>query len=154
MIKGALLASAVAMLLVGCATVPMESKEASERVKAFPPPSEGHAGVYVFRAGVLGAALKKDLWVDGQCLGESAPDVFFFTEVAGNQEHVIATESEFSPNEIKLAAAPNQNYFVEQYIKWGVFVGGANLRVVDESVGKQRIQQLNLAAKGTCSGAR
>ncbi len=138
-------------LFAGCATVPMASKDASAQAKAFAPPSGTNAGLYIFRTGGAGAALKKDIWVDGKCIGESAQNVFFFEEVAGNQEHVISTESEFSPNELKLTTASHKNYFVEQYTKMGVFVGGANLKLVDEGTGKAKVAQLEMATKGHCS---
>jgi len=151
MIKAMTLSMAAVMLAAGCATVPMESVELSKQAKSFKPPSEGQAGLYIFRAGGPGGSLKKDLWVDGKCLGESAPNVFFFTEVAGDQEHTISTESEFSPNDLKIKTERNKNYFVEQYMKMGLFVGGANVKLVSEEVGKDKIQKLELATKGTCS---
>lgn len=142
----------VAMILsAGCATVPMASKEASDRAKLFGPPSQGQAGLYIYRGGGVGTALKKDIRVDGKCIGESAPNVFFYEEVAGNQEHTVSTESEFSPNTLKIATASDTNYFIRQYIKLGVFVGGANLEVVDEAEGKKAVQTLEMATKGTCS---
>jgi hypothetical protein len=55
--------------------------------------------------------LKKDLRIDGRCLGESAPKIFFIEEVAGDQEHTISTESEFSPNVLRLFTVSNRNYF-------------------------------------------
>lgn len=64
-------------LFAGCATVPMESDEAARQTKAFNPPPEGHAGLYIYRSMGPGTVLKKDIWVDGQCIGESAPNVFF-----------------------------------------------------------------------------
>lgn len=33
----------------------------------------------------------------------------------------------------------------------GVFVGGANLKLVDEQEGKEAVAKLELAKKGTCS---
>ena len=143
--------SFIAVLLVGCASVPMESKEASDKAKQFSAPTKGMAGVYVYRGGGPGAALKKDILIDGKCVGESAPNVFFYEEVAGNQEHTISTESEFSPNELKINTLSDMLYFVRQYIKLGVFVGGANLEVVDEAIGKKEIQELEMAKMGTCS---
>lgn len=140
-----------ASVLAGCASVPMESKEASDKAKQFGPPASGKAGLYIYRDSVIGGALKKDIWVDGKCVGESAPKVFFYEEVAGNQEHTLSTESEFSPNDLKLLTASNKLYFIKQYIKMGLFVGGANLEVVDEAAGKQEVQKLELAAKGRCS---
>ncbi len=146
----AVFASFIAVLLVGCASVPMESKEASDKAKQFSAPTKGMAGVYVYRGGGPGTALKKDILIDGKCIGESAPNVFFYEEVAGNQEHTISTESEFSPNELKLNTLSDMLYFVRQYIKLGVFVGGANLEVVEEANGKKAIQELEMAQKGIC----
>lgn len=150
MFKKILLATIVAALVTGCASVPMESKEASDQAKRFATPSQGQAGLYIYRTSGVGSALKKDIWVDGKCLGESAQNVFFYEEVKGNQEHTIATESEFSPNEIKLAVADGINYFIKQYIKMGVFVGGADLEVINEADGKAAISGLEMAKKGNC----
>lgn len=151
--KKVFMAIAVAMsLLAGCATVPMESQEKSNMAKMFNPPSEGNAGLYVYRSGILfGDALKKDVWVDGKCIGETAPNVFFYEEVTGSQEHKISTESEFSPNDLLVKTEGGKNYFVKQYIKPGVFVGGAGLVLVDEEKGKTEVQKLEMAQKGSCS---
>lgn len=139
------------LLSSGCATIPMESKEVSTKAKSFNTPSEGNAGLYIYRDSMFGAALKKDIWVDGKCLGESAPKVFFYEDVKGNQEHTISTESEFSPNNLLLKVENGKNYFVRQYIKMGAFVGGANLELIEEEEGKKAVTELEMATKGTCS---
>lgn len=150
--KNLLIAILVATsLLAGCATVPMESKEKTNMAKMFNPQSEDNAGLYIYRSGSFGGALKKDVWVDGKCIGETAPNVFFYEEVTGNQEHKISTESEFSPNDLIVKTEVGKNYFVKQYIKPGVFVGGAGLELVDEEVGKKEVQALEMAKKGSCS---
>jgi hypothetical protein len=138
-------------LLAGCASVPMESKEKSDLAKKFIPPSGDKAGLYIYRSGSFGGALKKDVWVNGVCIGETAPNVFFYEEVAGGKEHKVSTESEFSPNDLVVKVNKGQNYFVRQYIKMGVFVGGAGVELVDEEKGKQDVSQLELAKKGSCS---
>lgn len=138
-------------LFAGCASVPMESKEVSAKIKSFAPPSEGNAGLYIYRPSGVGAALKKDIWVDGKCIGESAPNVFFHEEVKGNMEHKISTESEFSPNHLIVKTLSGQNYFVKQYMKMGLFVGGAGLELVEPEEGKKDVSELEMAIKGTCS---
>lgn len=137
--------------LSGCASVPMESKENTALAKQFNTPSEGNSGLYVYRSGSFGGALKKDVWVDGDCLGETAPDMFFYKEVKGDEQHKIATESEFSPNDLLLDTETDKNYFIRQYMKIGVFVGGAGVELVDEEKGKKDISSLNMAKTGTCS---
>lgn len=129
----------------------MESTEKSDQVKKFAAPSNGSAGLYIYRSGMVGGALKKDVWVNGKCIGETAPNVFFYNEVAGNTEHKVSTESEFSPNDLMIKTAPGKNYFIQQYIKLGVFVGGAGLELIDEEKGKAEVAKLQLAKSGTCS---
>ena len=72
-IKKVLLATAVAVtFLSGCASVPMEGKEQTDMAKKFDPPSDENAGLYIYRTGSVGGALKKYIWVDGKCVGEAA----------------------------------------------------------------------------------
>ena len=145
-------ASSIAIfLLAGCASVSMESKEKSDAAKKFSAPSGGNAGLYIYRSGSFGGALKKNVWVDGKCIGESAPNVFFYEEVKGDVEHKISTESEFSPNDLLVKTAAGVNYFVRQFIKFGVFVGGAGVELVSEDEGKKEVSNLGLANKGACS---
>jgi hypothetical protein len=119
MLHKVILISAMSLFFVGCASVPMSNQTLSDAVKKFNPPAEGKSGIYTYRDSVIGAALKKDIWIDGKCVGESAPKVFFFTEVDGDKNHTISTESEFSPNSISIFTKSGINYFVRQYIKMG-----------------------------------
>ena len=151
MYKNLALIVLVSSLFTGCASVPMGSVEKSDMAKQFNQPSSGNAGLYIYRSGSLGGALKKDIWVDEKCIGESAPNVFFYEEVKGDVEHKMSTESEFSPNDLLVKTESGKNYFVRQYIKMGVFVGGAGLELVDEDKGKAEVAKLQLANNGNCS---
>ena len=151
MLKKTGIALTATALIAGCSSVPMESAERNLAAKQFNPPSEGKSGLYIYRNSFFGQALKKDVWVNGKCVGETASDVFFYEEVAGDKEQKISTESEFSPNDLILKVKSGINYFIRQYIKIGVLVGGAGLEVVDEEQGKKDIRALNMAVKGTCN---
>ncbi len=151
MFKKISLVVVVIFMLGGCASVPMKSIKESNHAKQFNPPSSGNAGLYIYRDSFAGQALKKDILVDGKCIGESASDVFFYTEVSGNKKHTISTESEFSPNDLVLNTKIGQNYFIRQYIKLGLFVGGAGLELIDTKKGMKDVSKLKLAKKGTCS---
>ena len=143
-----------ALLFSGCASVQMASKAESAKAKEFNAPSQGNAGVYLYRNSFVGKALKKDLWIDGKCIGESAPDVFFYTEIEGGKLHKIDTESEFSTNTLELMLEAGKNYFIRQFIKMGVFIGGAGVEQIPEVQGKADVTKLEMATLGKCSAAR
>jgi hypothetical protein len=142
------------LALTGCASVHMASPEETAKAKEFKAPSRGKAGVYLYRNSLVGQALKKDLWINGNCIGESAPNVFFYTEVDGGKTHKIDTESEFSPNTLELSFDAGKNYFIRQYIKFGVFVGGAGVEQVPEAQGKTDVAKLAMAKLGKCSASK
>ena len=142
----------ITAVLSGCASVPMESESQSNTAKEFKTPSENTAGLYVFRKdSFVGQALKKDVWVDEKCIGETAKGIFFYEELEGDKDHTLSTESEFSPNDLVINTKSGELYFVEQEIKMGVFVGGAGLEQVDAETGKKEVSKLKLAKKGTCN---
>ncbi len=149
-LKKLFLCGSILVLFYGCATVRIAPSSLAQEAKKFVAPEMGQAGLYVYRDGIFGSILKKDIWVDGECLGESAPKVFFFMRLPAGK-HTIATESEFSPNTLSLDMESGKNYFVRQYIKMGVFVGGANLKLVDEEKGRVAVAQLKMAEPGHCS---
>lgn len=140
-------------LFAGCASVPMESSEKMVTAKKFDAPSAGKSGLYIYRSGSFGGALKKDVWVDGECVGETAPNIFFYTQVQGDKEHKVSTESEFSPNDLLIKTEAGKNYFIRQYIKMGLFVGGAGVELVDNAQGKEEVNGLDMAKKGYCSSS-
>lgn len=142
---------AAVLLTSGCTSIPMESKEKSELAKKYNSPAEGKSGLYVYRSGSFGGALKKDVWLNDKCIGETAPNIFFYEEIEGDTEHRVSTESEFSPNDLLVKTENGKNYFVRQYIKMGVLVGGAGVELVDVEKGKKQISKLRMAVKGKCS---
>lgn len=143
---GALLAA------TGCANVPLAPEESNQKAKTFAAPDEGKSGLFVYRDSYVGKALKKDVYVDGNCIGETADRVFFYTQVEGDKSHKVSTESEFSPNDLLVTMEAGKNYFVRQFIKMGVFVGGAGLEQVTEEEGKRVISkpEVKLATQGQC----
>lgn len=135
------------LIVSGCASVKMAPKQESLEAKDFNKPSQGKAGLYVYRNSSVGKSLRKDVWVDGKCLGETANKVFFYTEVDGGKRHKIETESESSPNTLELMMDTGKNYFIRQVIK----VGGADLEQVTDEQGKKYISRLKMAKSGHCS---
>ncbi len=145
---------AASLILSGCASVDMASQADNAKAKEFKAPSQGMAGVYIYRDSVMGKALKRDIWLDGQCVGASAPDVFFYKEVSGGKTYQIDTESEFSPNTLELMVEAGKNYFIRQFIKMGVMVGGSDLEKMPEDQGQKAVAKLNMAKPGQCKTIR
>ena len=150
----ALLLSYLAM--TGCASVPMEGMEETSIAKKFNPPVEGSSGLYIYRPSSLGGALKKDIWVDGKCIGESAPYVFFYEEVEGDKSHKVSTESlVVTKDEQLIKVKSGMHYFIRQYIKFGFFVTQrSGIELVDEQQGKEEVSELDMATHGTCGGTQ
>lgn len=130
--------------LTGCATVPMASVEDDRIKKEFTAPSQNSAGLYIYRNSTFGGALKKTISIDGKVIGESAPMTYFYRDIKPGT-HSLSTESEFSDNTLTLNADGGKNYFIRQYIRFGVFVGGANLELVSEEEGKEGVRECELA---------
>lgn len=122
----------------------MGSASQDAALKAFPAPAEGKAGVYIYRNSFVGKALKKNLYLNGEFLGESANKTYFYKQVEPG-ENTVSTESEFSDNAFKFLAQGGTNHFIRQYIKMGVFVGGANVELVTEEEGKKGVLASGLA---------
>ena len=142
-VLGVLLAVA-SIYLSGCASVPMASNDDDALRKQFSTPPENTSGLYIYRNSTLGGALKKTITVDGQVIGESAPKTYFYLDLKPGT-HTLATESEFSDNMFTLDTEGGKNYFVRQYMKLGVFVGGANFETVTDEVGKKGVMECKLA---------
>lgn len=132
------------LAMVGCASVPMASNEEDAAAKQFTAPPSDKAGVYVYRNSFVGQALKKSLTLDGTLLGETVNKTYFYKSVAPGS-HTLSTESEFGNNSIVFEAVGGKNYYARQYIKIGVFVGGANLELVGEEEGRKEVLECGLA---------
>lgn len=139
-----------AALAAGCASVPTASVERALETKRFSPPSDGMAGLYIFRDSYFGGAWKRKIFVDDKCLGQSAPMVYFYKEVTGDAYHHIESEGEFSPFSISLQTDSGRNYFVRQSLVVGLFEPSSRLEEVDAVTGKNAVLGLELAVNGMC----
>lgn len=136
---------AFATLFAGCASVPMASQEQDAAAKRFEVPSSDKSGVYIYRDSSLGTALKKMVSLDGNPLFQSAIRTYFYKEITPGK-HTLATQSEFGDNAIEFVAEGGKLHFVRNYIKMGVFVGGANLEIASDEEGKKGVNECSLAA--------
>ena len=93
-----------------------------------------------------------DVWVDGKCIGESAPYVFFYEEVEGDKSYKVSTkfaweESPDPDNDLLIKVKSGIHYFFQQYLH---MIGGTGVDLVDEEQGKEEVSKLDMAAKVGC----
>ena len=128
-----------ALVLSGCAiNVPMDSQENDAKYKTFPEPTNGKAGLYIYRDSVWGRSYKKYLYIDGSLFAKTSNKSYIYTEVSPGT-HQISTQSEFGNNSISFEAESGKTYFVRQYLKLGFIGEGANLKMVSEEEGKKGV---------------
>ncbi len=137
----------LSIFMVGCVSVPMASLEDDVARKQFSSPPEDVAGLYIFRrphSSRQDILLKKALYIDGDLIGDSLPNKFFYREIKPGS-HEISTESEFSNNDLTLFVESGKNYFVRQYVKMGLLSAGAGIEQVQEGEGKSNVLKCKLA---------
>jgi hypothetical protein len=71
---------AVALLLPGCAQVPMADPQADQAAKAFPPPEPGKGALYLYRSGIMGMARPIDVQIVGGRTAQLASNTYLRLE--------------------------------------------------------------------------
>jgi len=140
--KKFLLASVIAMNLVGCASVNMGSAQQDATAKAFKAPAD-KAAIYVYRNESMGAAIKMDVSVDGQPVGQTAAKTYLYKEVAPGK-HTVESKSE-NTDKVEIDAKPGTLYFIWQEVKMGVLYARTKLHLVGEDDGKKGVNETKLA---------
>lgn len=131
------------LYLSGCASVPLASIEEDKSKKEFRLPNDDVSGLYIYRKANLGMALKKTVRINGKEICETADSSYFYLTVSPGQ-HLIETESEFGYNDAELDTVGGENYYIKQWLRPGVFVGGAHLSIMEKEQAQKDIQKLKL----------
>lgn len=150
-IRGLMLVVAL-IAITGCASTSMAPKEQDAASKTFKAPSSNMAGLYIYRNSSFGAALLKTVSIDNNIIGATAAKTYFHREISPG-EHTLATQSEWSDNQLNVNTEAGKNYFIHQYIKIGVLVGGAGLESVTEAEGQKGVLECNEALSLTVVNA-
>jgi len=127
---------------VGCASVPMGDARQDAAAKAFQAPKD-KAGIYVFRNETMGAAIKMDVSIDGQTVGQTAANTFLYKEVAPGKRTVVSKAE--NTDTLELDAKPGVLYFIWQEVKMGLLGARSKLQLVDEAKGKRGVAETKLA---------
>lgn len=136
------------------ALISFESNENNLSAKEFSEPPKGMSNIYIYRkpsTTSLTQGIKRGLWIDKSCIGDTASSSFFKIQVKTNESHNLSTESEYSNNDIRIELSKDGNYFYEQEFTMGMTVPVSNLVEIEEEVAINDIKILSLAKNGKCS---
>jgi hypothetical protein len=132
-----------AMLVSGCASVPMGDATRDAELKIFKPKAD-KAGLYVFRNENFGAAIKMTVLLDGKILGDTAAKTYLYTDLEPGSHRLISkTEND---SVLDFTAVAGQLYYVWQEVKMGLFAARSNVQLVDEKTGQAGVLESMLAA--------
>lgn len=136
-------AALVCFSLVGCATVNMGDAKQDAAVKTFSAPPAGKAGLYIYRNETMGAAIRMNVAVDGQPIGQTAANTFLYKEVAPGKRTITSTAE--NTDTLEVDAKPGMLYYIWQEVKMGIIGARSKLQLVDEAKGKKGVLETKLA---------
>jgi hypothetical protein len=140
----------VAMIVAGCATVPMGDSHDDSILKSFPTRA-AVAGLYIYREQALYAsAVAITVDVDGNPIGQTAIKTYLYTEVPPGL-HTISSRSigPHVPDSIEIQTVAGRNYFILQDMVLNLAALQTKLRLVGEAEGKRGVLATNLAQSTT-----
>jgi Protein of unknown function (DUF2846) len=139
--KRRLLLALCVATITGCASGPKFS-EMQSKIPALKP-TEGR--IYVYRDSLFGAAITPAVYANGQEVGRSMANSFFYIDrPAGEYKISATTEVERS---LSLALAPGESKFVKVTISMGLLAGRPNFELVNEAGARAALPSLSYSGK-------
>ena len=139
-----ILASMILTLtMIGCASVPMGDPKQDASLKTFNPKPDV-SGIYIYRNESMGAAVRMDVEIDGQPIGQTAAHTYFYKELPPGK-HIVTSKAENSDT-IEFDTVAGKLYFIWQEVKMGLLYARTKLHLVSEEEGKKGVLDSKLAA--------
>ncbi len=133
---------ALALSLVGCASVNMGDAKQDATLKTFAIPKD-KAGVYIYRNESMGAAIKMSVELDGKAIGQTAANTYLYKEVSPGK-HTFTSKAE-NDSSIDVDAKPGTLLYIWQEVKMGLLSARSKLQLVDQAQGQKGVQETKLA---------
>ncbi|WP_223905588.1 DUF2846 domain-containing protein [Rhodoferax lithotrophicus] len=140
--KNLIAIAVLASSLVGCASVNMGDAQQDAALKTFAPVKD-KTGVYIYRNESMGAAIKMNVELDGQAIGQTAANTYLYKEVTPGK-HTITSRAE-NDSSIEVDAQPGTLLYVWQEVKMGILGARSKLQIVDQAQGQKGVQETKLA---------
>jgi len=136
-----LVMTVMVVFLTGCASVPMASVERDNEAKTFAVKAD-KSNIYIYRNESFGAAVKMEVLLDGNLIGQTAAQTYFRLEVPPGQ-HTLISKAE-NDDVLNLNTEAGKNYFVWQEVKMGLLYARTMLHLSDEVSGKTAVSDCKL----------
>lgn len=133
---------ALALSLVGCASVNMGDAKQDAALKTFAAPKD-KTGVYIYRNESMGAAIKMSVELDGKAIGQTAANTYLYKEVTPGK-HTFTSMAE-NDSSIDVDAKPGALLYIWQEVKMGLLGARSKLQLVDQAQGQKGVQETKLA---------
>lgn len=128
--------------VTGCSTVgkmPVEIEDAALALE----PEEDEALVYIVRPSGMGSGVRIKTWCDGEYLGATGGGRFIFTHQDAGP-HLFASKAE-NTSELQIELEGGRTYYLEHQIKLGVVQARANMVLLDEEEGREKLRKCSLS---------
>lgn len=130
------------VLLVGCATSGPKFSELSPTISNMPLDT---GRLYIYRPSSVGAAIRPDVKLNGEVIGEAISWGFFYVDVKpGSYEILTSTEVD---RKLSLLLNKGQTRYVRLNIALGFFVGHVYPELVENEVGEKEIHDCRYIGK-------
>lgn len=133
------------LLLVGCATVPLDSAQEDARGKQFAPPPPDRGSLYVYRQGPMGAPVSLGVILAGRPETRLAQDTFVWLEPAPGAIEVGCAGTDGSADTV-VNVGPGEMRFVEVAYRPGLMGSRCAVREVAEVEGRAAVLRGKRAA--------
>ncbi len=140
--KKTFISTIIAVGLVGCASVPMGDDRQDTALKTFTVPAD-KAGVYIYRNESFGGAVKMDVKVDSNSIGQTAANTYLYKELAPGK-HTITSEAE-NTDSMEIDVKSGTLSYIWQEVKMGILYARTKLHLVGEAEGKKGVLETKLA---------
>lgn len=140
--KSLITVAALALSLVGCASVNMGDAKQDAALKTFAI-TKDKAGVYIYRNESMGAAIKMNVELDGQAIGQTAANTYLYKEVTPGK-HTFTSKAE-NDSSIEVDAKPGTLLYIWQEVKMGLLGARSKLQLVDQAQGQKGVLETKLA---------
>jgi len=134
---GGFVLAVLAACLFGCSATGPRFSEVSQNLPSL---GENEGRIYFYRDSIVGMAVQPEVVVNGQVVGKSQPNSFFFIDrPAGTYRATAQTEAEGS---IDIVLRPKQTAYIRMSIGIGFLVGRPGFARVGETEGRTALPSL------------